>query len=101
MCRGVTVPLKSKRWQISPPLPLAEIKRFQYFHPVVAHILYHRGYTDPESANAFLDGEIVPGDPFKMRGMAQAVSRIRRAITKRELVVVYGDFVADGVTSTA
>src|SRR5258707_8827288 len=35
-----------------------------------------------------------------MRGMAQAVSRIRTAIKKQELIVVYGDFDADGVTST-
>src|SRR5262249_39804622 len=61
----------------------------------------HRGYTDPESATAFLAGKIQPGDPFRMRGMPQAVSRIRRAIVKRELIVVYGDFDADGVTSTA
>ncbi len=92
--------LRSKRWHISPSLPAAEAARFQYFHPVVASILYNRGYTDPTSAKAFLAGESPLGDPFKMRGMAQAVSRIRTAIKKQELIVVYGDFDADGVTST-
>jgi single-stranded-DNA-specific exonuclease len=95
------VPLNPKRWQVSPPLPHTEANRFQRFHPVVAGILYNRGYTDPQVAQAFMSGEIVFGDPFKMRGMAQAVSRIRRAIQKQELIVVYGDFDADGVTSTA
>src|SRR5260221_2544013 len=93
--------MKSKRWQINPPLPSAEVARFQYLHPVVANILYNRGYPDPTSAQAFLTGDLLPSDPFKMKGMAQAVGRIRTAIKKRELIVVYGDFDADGVTSTA
>src|SRR5260221_1074184 len=93
--------MKSKRWQINPPLPSAEVARFQYLHPVVANILYNRGYTDPTTAQTFLTGDLPPSDPFKMKGMAQAVGRIRTAIKKRELIIIYGDFDADGVTSTA
>ncbi len=93
--------LKSKRWQVSPPLPADQAARFQRFHPIVAQILYNRGHTDPDAAQRFLLGQTPPGEPFKMRGMAQAVSRIRQAIRKREPMVVYGDFDADGVTSTA
>ncbi len=95
------MPIKPKRWRISPPTPPDQAARFQNFHPVVAQILYNRGYTDPDAALAFLLGRTLPGDPFKMRGMAQAVGRIRTAIRKQELIVVYGDFDADGVTSTA
>lgn len=93
--------LKPKRWQISLPLPHNQATRFQYFHPVVAQILYNRGYTDPDSARAFLLGETPDGDPFKMRGMDRAVGRIRLAIRRQEKIAVYGDFDADGVTSTA
>jgi single-stranded-DNA-specific exonuclease len=95
------VALKPKKWQISPPLPNDQAARFQTFHPVVAQILYNRGYTDPEEARAFLLGQTPLGDPFKMRGVTDAVVRIRRAIKKGESIVVYGDFDADGVTSTA
>ncbi|MEP7285868.1 MAG: single-stranded-DNA-specific exonuclease RecJ [Chloroflexota bacterium] len=94
------MPIQSKRWQVSPSLPAAEASRFQHFHPVVARILYNRGYTTPDAASAFLDGQVSVDDPFKMRGMAQAVGRIRTAIKKQELIIVYGDFDADGVTST-
>jgi single-stranded-DNA-specific exonuclease len=94
------VPIKSKRWEISPPLPESEARRFQFFHPVVARILYNRGFTDPETAKAFVNGAPQFGDPFKMKGMAQAVARIRAAIKKQEPIFVYGDFDADGVTST-
>ncbi len=93
--------LKPKRWRISLPLPPNQAARFQYFHPVVAQILYNRGYTDPERARAFLLGETPFGDPFKMRGMDRAVGRIRMAIKRNEQIAVYGDFDADGVTSTA
>jgi single-stranded-DNA-specific exonuclease len=95
------LPARSKRWLIGPPLPHNEAARFQHFHPVVAQILYNRGFTTPDSARAFLTGQIPTFDPFKMRGIPQAVGRIRLAIKKKELIVVYGDFDADGVTSTA
>ncbi|MFN8420127.1 MAG: hypothetical protein U0528_12920 [Anaerolineae bacterium] len=42
--------------------------------------LYSRGFTDPQSARAFLRGEMTFPDPFKMAGMQDAVRRIRRAI---------------------
>jgi single-stranded-DNA-specific exonuclease len=66
----------------------------------VAQILYNRGFLDPRSALAFLRGEGVTHDPFRMEGMAKAVSRIRLAIKRKEVIIVYGDFDADGVTST-
>jgi single-stranded-DNA-specific exonuclease len=94
------VAVRSKRWQISPPLPPDQAVRFQKFHPVIAQILYNRGYTDPESARDFLSGGIALHDPFKMRGIDRAVGRIRTAIRRKEKIVVYGDFDADGVTST-
>jgi single-stranded-DNA-specific exonuclease len=98
------VPIKPKRWEYSAPLPAEAGVAFaaqSAIHPVVAQILYNRGYTDPASAKAFLRGEIVAGDSFRMEGMAKAVSRIRYAIKRQEVIVVYGDFDADGVTSTA
>ena len=36
-----------------------------------------------------------------MKGMPEAVKRIRAAIRAGEPIVVYGDFDADGVTATA
>jgi len=97
------VALKPKRWQINLPLPHNQATRFQYFHPVVAQILYNRGYTDPDAARAFLLGEMPAHtlQPFAMLGMNNAIRRIKDAIKRREKIVVYGDFDADGVTSTA
>jgi len=94
--------LKPKRWHIFPALTPDQVAGFQQaqIHPVLAQILFNRGFVDPTEAAAFLNGTVATGDPFKMLGMSKAVERIRRAIKKRELIVVYGDFDADGVTST-
>jgi len=48
----------------------------------------------------FLAGECEEGDPFQLKGVAEAVTRIRQAIRGDELIAVYGDFDADGITGT-
>lgn len=93
--------LRPKRWQIAPRPNPAELSAFSHMHPALAAILIQRGFTTPAEADAFLIGAPPNNDPFKLRGMAAAVGRIRTAIKRREKIIVYGDFDADGVTSTA
>jgi single-stranded-DNA-specific exonuclease len=72
----------------------------------IAQILYNRGFTDPDAAYNFLyaDDPTV-GAVLSYKGkkppIDKALARIRQAIRGREPIVVYGDFDADGVTSTA
>lgn len=40
-------------------------------------------------------------DPFLLKGMAEAVPRIQKALQEEEHILVYGDYDADGVSSTA
>ncbi|PJF42945.1 MAG: single-stranded-DNA-specific exonuclease RecJ [Candidatus Thermofonsia Clade 1 bacterium] len=93
--------LKPKRWRLPPKPSAHELAPFASLHPILAQILHQRGWRSPAEAEAFLRGDPVNGDPFKLHGMAKAVARIRHAIRKGEKIVVYGDFDADGVTSTA
>lgn len=90
-----------KRWHFAPDPPRDFLDRLSDLGPTLAKILYNRGLTTPESARQFLSGELPIHDPFKMKGMSRAVARIRNAISRKERIVVYGDFDADGVTSTA
>jgi single-stranded-DNA-specific exonuclease len=91
-----------KRWSIAPEAPSSLLREYQNIHPIVAQVLYNRGLQDPQAAYAFLYTKTMSNDsPFLMKGMNTAVQRIRRAIKTQELVIVYGDFDADGVTSTA
>jgi single-stranded-DNA-specific exonuclease len=67
----------------------------------VAQILFNRGLTDPEKAEQFIVGQYDDDNPFIMKGIDRAVTRLRRAIRGAEPIAIYGDFDADGVTSTA
>lgn len=41
------------------------------------------------------------GDPFLFKGMKKAVARIKRAIARREKIMVWGDYDIDGITACA
>jgi single-stranded-DNA-specific exonuclease len=90
-----------KNWLLKPAAPAEYLARNSGIHPVLAQVLYNRNLTTSADALRFLRGEPEKTDPFQLKGMNRAVARIRQAIKRRELIVVYGDFDADGVTATA
>lgn len=69
-------------------------------NPIVAELLYNRGYTDPQAAKSFLymESEMLC-NPFDMQDMELAIDRIKRAIANKEKIVIYGDYDVDGVTA--
>jgi single-stranded-DNA-specific exonuclease len=94
------VPPKPKRWQVAPRVSSLVVARFPQLHPLLVQVLYNRGITTPEQAEAFLSPDALIGNPFQMHGMNSAVDRLRRAIRAGEAIAVYGDFDVDGVTAT-
>ncbi len=90
----------AKAWQVLPAAPASLLRRYKEMNPVLAQVLYNRGVA-PEDAAAFLTLTRPKVDPFAMKDMTRAVGRIRQAIKRREKIAVYGDFDADGVSSTA
>ncbi|SEM68998.1 single-stranded-DNA-specific exonuclease RecJ [Paenibacillus sp. OV219] len=69
--------------------------------PLVARLLVQRGYDRVESAKQFLSGGTeCLHDPFLLKGMEAAAARIHQAIERGERVRIYGDYDADGVSST-
>ena len=59
-----------------------------------------RGITAPEQIEAALGSGTELRDPFLFRDMQAAVDRIRQAIASGEKITVFGDYDADGVTSS-
>lgn len=70
--------------------------------PVTAALLLRRGIRTPEEADAFLNPRLsMLHDPFLMRDMPEAVQRVELAISRREKILVYGDYDVDGATAVA
>lgn len=67
---------------------------------LLAKVLLARGIDTPEKVEAFLHPAQV-SDPYLFKDMDKAVERIQQAVEAGEQIRVYGDYDADGVTSTA
>ena len=68
----------------------------------VARLLVARGYADAAAASKFLSPSLSHlHDPYAMRGMRDAVERIRRALLAHEPILIYGDYDVDGTVATA
>lgn len=70
--------------------------------PLMAKVLINRGFCEVQEARSFLNTDLNSLiDPFLLKDMEQAVARIIKAIESNEKVCIYGDYDADGVTSTS
>ena len=76
------------------------ISRALGINPIIAKLLYNRGYQDPKSATSFvrMENEMLR-NPFDMADMMKGVQRIKKALDQKEKITVYGDYDVDGVTS--
>ncbi|WP_062104583.1 single-stranded-DNA-specific exonuclease RecJ [Bacillus niameyensis] len=70
--------------------------------PLVAILLLNRGIHTVDQAYEFLYTEKMDvHNPFLFNDMEKTVNRIRTAIDHQESILVFGDYDADGVTSTS
>jgi single-stranded-DNA-specific exonuclease len=68
---------------------------------IVAELLVRNGVIEPDVASRFLQPALAGlGDPFHLTNVTAAVTRLQRALQRRESVVVLGDYDVDGVCST-
>lgn len=95
------MPRRQARWAIHPDAPETFL-RAAPVHPLLAQVLYNRGVDQPGDVMPFLNGDhAVLENPYKLRDMTPAVTRILRALHHGETICVYGDFDVDGVAATA
>jgi single-stranded-DNA-specific exonuclease len=70
--------------------------------PLLAQCLLNRGLEEPDVVSRFLRPRLRDlADPFLIPNMAAAVDCLLAARAHGELVVIFGDYDVDGVTSTA
>jgi single-stranded-DNA-specific exonuclease len=92
-----------KVWSVKKPntkQALATSKRLE-IPGFLAMLLDIRGITQDKEIEGFLSENHNFTDPFLMKDMDKAVERIYAAIESQEKICVYGDYDADGVTSTS
>ncbi len=84
----------------SRPGAAAALQKELNLERVATEILVSRGYLDPAAAREYLHPDLQElHDPFLMRGMKEAVTRIRTALAQREPILLYGDYDVDGTCS--
>lgn len=93
------------KWKIAEQADPAVVKKVaqeNHLEPVIADLLVKKGYTTLEQVQTFLkpDPQTIH-DPHQLHDMDKAVTRIQQAIERNEQITIYGDYDADGITSTA
>ena len=78
----------------------AQVAESHSLDPFVSLILASRGITDYEDVEEFFEPDFCFCDPYLITDMDKAVERIEKAIENGEKICVFGDYDADGVTST-
>ena len=70
--------------------------------PLIVEFMYNRGYTDSKSILEFINFK--EGDLRKVSKMNDSkafIERLAKAVIKKENIVIYGDYDADGVCATS
>ncbi|MAF14177.1 MAG: single-stranded-DNA-specific exonuclease RecJ [Parcubacteria group bacterium] len=92
-----------KKWHLAEKVDKDFLEKFPEINNTVLQLLHNRGISSEADIDKFLNSDYLTDlhDPFLFRDGKKAVERILKAIEGKENIVVYGDYDADGVTSTA
>jgi single-stranded-DNA-specific exonuclease len=89
-------------WSVAPsnPSEVSALARALNLAPPAARVLWARGYRNVLDARRFFAPSLDDlHDPYLLKGMPEAVERIRRAIKQNEPILLYGDYDVDGTSS--
>ena len=92
------------RWNLAPSQPLltGQLIRELPLSPLLAQCLVNRGLVTKEEVSDFLKPKLkLLADPFLIPNMEVAIERLWKARSNDERLLIYGDYDADGITSTA
>jgi single-stranded-DNA-specific exonuclease len=95
--------MNNKIWRLQSPSPYAsELASETGITNLEAQLLLNRGISDKDSASSFLSPKLADLlDPMLLKDMDKAVDAVLNSIENHEHIAVYGDYDADGITSTA
>ncbi|RZF58153.1 single-stranded-DNA-specific exonuclease RecJ [Sphingobacterium corticibacterium] len=94
-----------KRWVVKPKNNVQKTNKLRDelgINAVIAELLLNRDIETYQQAKHFFRPNFdLLHDPFLMRDMDKAISRIERAIGNKEKILIYGDYDVDGTTAVS
>ena len=93
-----------KRWTVKAYQPNQEqlLQSSLRIHPLLCRLLVQRSVTNFEAARQFFRPTLEDlHDPWTMKDMDKAISRIEQAFFQHEKILIYGDYDVDGTTAVA
>ena len=92
-----------KVWNIRPANSFASyLAREAYVTPLQAQLLINRGISEPSQAEFFMRPRLAHmADPMLFKGMDESLHLILKCLENRDKITIFGDYDADGLTSTA
>lgn len=93
-----------KRWTVKKhqPIPEQQLQAALRIHPILCRLLVQRGIRKFEDAKHFFRPSLDDlHDPWLMKGMDVAISRLELAFFRQEKILIYGDYDVDGTTAVA
>lgn len=90
------------KWKLTKPAEYIsdELTSKLKLTPIVKKILESKSIIDEQAIESIISDTDVNHDALQLSDMTKAIDRIKRAIANDEKILVYGDYDADGVTST-
>ena len=96
--------LVTKKWNVrkSDPVHITQLADRLGLSPLTATVLFHRGFSEVESARQWLSQEHASiHDAFLMADMGRVVDRLHLAIENQERICCFGDYDVDGISATS
>ena len=94
-----------KRWlfkEIPSQLQVENLSKSINTNPYLTAVLLQRGISDFDSAKKYFRPSLDDlHDPFLMKDMEKAVTRLKGAVDNEEKILIYGDYDVDGTTAVS
>ncbi|HCG2262206.1 TPA: single-stranded-DNA-specific exonuclease RecJ [Staphylococcus aureus] len=90
------------KWKLTKPAEYIsdELTSKLKLTPIVKKILESKSIIDEQAIESIISDTDINHDALQLSDMNKTIERIKRAIANDEKILVYGDYDADGVTST-
>lgn len=93
----------TKDWKLRKAINQTADKNLKDYPPLLRKLLFYRDIKKTNQAKVYLEPDYNRDllDPFLLKDMDKAVSRLLLAIERQEKIIIFGDYDADGIPGAA